>query len=119
MVVDGDHNKVAILEADEADSKNPDTYVVTERLTAEFGEVAEKGKPSVSVVSSGSAAAHTRWGCLNFSFYDKARKRARYKQAGRGGLGTVFRDKRLLALVCLRSAHGPFDNQPAGMDRLI
>jgi aldehyde:ferredoxin oxidoreductase len=119
VVVDGDHSKVAILEADAGDSKNPDTYVVAERLTAEFGEVADKGKGSVSVVSSGSAASHTRWGCLNFSFYDKARKRARYKQAGRGGLGTVFRDKNLLALVCLRSAHGPFDNQPAAKDRLI
>ncbi|MHC4780265.1 MAG: aldehyde ferredoxin oxidoreductase family protein, partial [Planctomycetota bacterium] len=119
LVVDGDHKRIALLEAGGEDSKNPDTYVVTEKFTEEFGELAEKGKQSVSVVSSGSAASHSRWGCLNFSFYDKSRKRARYKQAGRGGLGSVFRDKGLLALVCLRSQHGPFDNQPAVKDRLV
>ena len=37
---------------------------------------------------------------LNFSFYDMKRKKVRLKQAGRGGIGTVFRNKRIRALVC-------------------
>ncbi len=37
---------------------------------------------------------------LNFSFYDARRKKVRMKQAGRGGLGTVFRNKKIKALVC-------------------
>jgi NADH-quinone oxidoreductase subunit E len=36
---------------------------------------------------------------LNFSFYDWRRQAARIKQAGRGGIGRVFRDKRIRALV--------------------
>jgi aldehyde:ferredoxin oxidoreductase len=36
---------------------------------------------------------------LNFTFYDVRRKGTRLKQAGRGGIGTVFRDKRIKALV--------------------
>jgi aldehyde:ferredoxin oxidoreductase len=36
---------------------------------------------------------------LNFSFYDRHRKVTRVKQAGRGGLGTIFRDKHIRALV--------------------
>jgi aldehyde:ferredoxin oxidoreductase len=37
---------------------------------------------------------------LNFSFYDPKRKKVRLKQAGRGGIGTVFRNKKIKALVC-------------------
>jgi len=36
---------------------------------------------------------------LNFSFYDFKRKKVRLKQAGRGGIGTVLRDKNVRALV--------------------
>ena len=38
-------------------------------------------------------------GVLNFSFYDWRRAAPRIKQAGRGGIGTVFRDKKIKALV--------------------
>jgi NADH:ubiquinone oxidoreductase subunit E len=38
-------------------------------------------------------------GILNFSFFDWRRNVARLKQAGRGGIGTVFRNKKLKALV--------------------
>jgi len=36
---------------------------------------------------------------LNFSFYDPKRKKVRLKQAGRGGIGSVFRNKKITALV--------------------
>jgi len=38
-------------------------------------------------------------GVLNFSFYDWRRRVARLKQAGRGGIGTVLRNKKIKALV--------------------
>ena len=44
-------------------------------------------------------ARRTLFGCLNFSWYDSKRKRARYKQAGRGGVGSVFAHKGVKALV--------------------
>ena len=59
----------------------------------------EKDKKNVSVVSTGKGAEHSWIGMLNFSFYDGKKKRVRLKQAGRGGTGTVFRDKNLKALV--------------------
>ena len=38
-------------------------------------------------------------GVLNFSLYDRRRDGIRVKQAGRGGIGTVLRDKRIRAVV--------------------
>lgn len=43
-------------------------------------------------------------GILNFSFYDWRWGVCRFKQAARGGIGTVFRHKKIKALV-LRSRH--------------
>ena len=57
---------------------------------------------NVSVVSAGAGAEHSRIGCLNFSWCDPKRGAARLKQAGRGGIGTVFRDKKIKALVVPR-----------------
>jgi aldehyde:ferredoxin oxidoreductase len=54
---------------------------------------------NVSVVSAGTAADHSLIGMLNFTFYDVKRKVVRLKQAGRGGIGTVLRDKKILAVV--------------------
>ena len=45
------------------------------------------------------AAEHSLIGMLNFSFYDPKRKLVRLKQAGRGGIGTVLRDKKIKAIV--------------------
>ncbi|NTX00122.1 MAG: hypothetical protein HGB35_09430, partial [Geobacteraceae bacterium] len=49
--------------------------------------------------SAGTAAEHSLIGMLNFSFYDIKRKKVRLKQAGRGGIGTVLRDKKIKGLV--------------------
>ncbi len=53
----------------------------------------------ISSVTAGEAAEHTLIGCLSFSFYDHRRGLPRLKQAGRGGLGTVLRDKKIKGLV--------------------
>jgi aldehyde:ferredoxin oxidoreductase len=53
----------------------------------------------VSFLSTGQGAENSRMGCLNFSLYDRKRQGLRFKQAGRGGIGTVFRDKRIKAVI--------------------
>ncbi|MEA5109106.1 hypothetical protein SDC9_27684 [bioreactor metagenome] len=75
-----------------------DSHLLAEKLTELFAED-ESGRKNVSVVSAGTAAEHSLIGMLNFSFFDSKRKVVRLKQAGRGGIGTVFRDKGILALV--------------------
>ncbi|MDP2423558.1 MAG: aldehyde ferredoxin oxidoreductase C-terminal domain-containing protein [Bacteroidales bacterium] len=75
-----------------------DSHHLAEALTEIFSDD-DKGKKNVSVVSAGSAADHSLIGMLNFSFYDVKRKKVRLKQAGRGGIGTVLRDKKIKALV--------------------
>jgi len=75
-----------------------DSHLASEELTMMFADD-EEDRRNISVVSSGRGAQHARMGILNFSFYDWRRQVPRLKQAGRGGIGTVFRDKKLKALV--------------------
>jgi aldehyde:ferredoxin oxidoreductase len=95
VVVDGDNGRVTIEEAPE---EAVDTYLIGEQMAAMYAEN-DKEKRAVSSVSAGTGSEHALFGCLNFSWYDLRRGRMRYKQAGRGGFGTVFRDKRIKALV--------------------
>lgn len=96
VVINGDEGKVQIFESPFEDIN---AYTITEELHEKFSDGTNNDKRFVSVVSSGQAAEHTYWGCLNSSFWDVRRKVARLKQAGRGGGGTVFRDKKIAALV--------------------
>ncbi len=75
-----------------------DSHILGEQLTEMFAND-EKDKLNVAVVSAGTAADNSLIGMLNFTFWDPRRKVARLKQAGRGGIGTVFRDKKIKALV--------------------
>jgi aldehyde:ferredoxin oxidoreductase len=75
------------------------SHVLAEVLTRMYAED-EADRPNISVVCSGVAAEHSLFGMLNFSWWDKRRGCVRLKQAGRGGIGTVFRDKRIRAVVC-------------------
>lgn len=96
IFIDGINHKVQILEASGLET---DTHILAEQLTEMFADN-EQDKKNIGVVSSGRAAEHTLFGMLNFSFYDARRKKVRVKQAGRGGIGTVFRNKKIRALVC-------------------
>lgn len=96
IFIDGINHKVEIFEAPE---ESPDSHVLAEQLTEIFADT-ENEKKNIGVVSTGSAAEHSLIGMLNFSFYDLKRKKVRLKQAGRGGIGTVFRNKKIKALVC-------------------
>lgn len=95
VFIDGVNGKVEILDAPE---EPIDSHVLGEILHEMYSDD-EKDRKNVSVVSAGSAADHTLIGMLNFTFWDPKRKLVRLKQAGRGGIGTVFRDKKIKALV--------------------
>jgi aldehyde:ferredoxin oxidoreductase len=114
VVVDGNEGRVTI---ETAPQESVNTHLVGEELTAMFAKD-DKDKRNVSVVSTGVGAEHTRIGCLNFSFYDPRRKAVRVKQAGRGGVGTVFRDKGLKALVVRFAGMRGDTNNPADMARM-
>jgi aldehyde:ferredoxin oxidoreductase len=78
----------------------------------------ERDKMNVAVVSSGTAAEHSLIGMLNFTFYDIKRKKVRLKQAGRGGIGTVLRDKKVMALVARVKAIGGNRNNVVNMEAI-
>ncbi len=85
------------IRIEEAPLEEADSHLLALQLTKMY---AEEGKEiNVSVVSAGKAADNSLIGMLNFSFYDKKRKEVRLKQAGRGGIGSVFRNKKIKALV--------------------
>ncbi|PLW99634.1 MAG: aldehyde:ferredoxin oxidoreductase [Marinilabiliales bacterium] len=95
IVIDGTKNTISIEEAPE---EAVDSHVLAEQLTEMYADN-EKDRINVSVVSAGTAADNAYIGMLNFSFWDPRRGVARLKQAGRGGIGTVFRDKKIKAIV--------------------
>ena len=109
IFIDGDQGKVQIDDAAELPSE---THLIVDILAKKYGS---DNPQSISVVSSGPGAEHTFLGCLNFSWYDIARRIHRYKQAGRGGIGTVLRDKKVKAIVAKYSGkitigtNGPAD----------
>lgn len=112
VFIDGIEEKIEIFDAD---GLADDAYALSAALTEHFGQ----GRPvDVSVVSTGSGARHTRWGCLNFTWYDTKRRRARYKQAGRGGIGTVFARKGIKALVVRWNQVSLETNAPADKEAL-
>ncbi|MFZ5945612.1 MAG: aldehyde ferredoxin oxidoreductase family protein [Bacillota bacterium] len=95
IVIDGNNGVVTIEKAPE---EAVDGHLLAELLTEMYAE-SEDDKCNVSVITAGAGAENTLIGCLNFTFYDKRRKTVRLKQAGRGGLGTVFRDKKIKGIV--------------------
>lgn len=95
IYIDGVKNTIEIFE-DPGLSTN--SHILAEELTEMFAED-EKDYRNIGIVSTGAAAEHSLIGMLNFTFYDMKRKKIRLKQAGRGGLGTVFRDKKIKAIV--------------------
>ena len=95
IFIDGINHKVTVSEI-HTDIR--DSHVLAEYLTDLYSDD-EKDKKNVAVVCSGAAAEYTLIGMLNFSFYDSRRKKVRLKQAGRGGIGTVLRNKKIKAVV--------------------
>jgi aldehyde:ferredoxin oxidoreductase len=96
VYIDGINHRIQILEAP---AEAVDSHILAEQLTEMFADN-DGEKKNIGVVSSGIAADNSLIGMLNFSFYDPKRKKVRLKQAGRGGIGTVFRNKKIKAIVC-------------------
>ncbi|UCD91406.1 MAG: aldehyde:ferredoxin oxidoreductase [Desulfobacterales bacterium] len=112
IFIDGIEENIQILQTS---GLPDDSYDLSAILTDHFG----KGKPRhISVVSTGPGAKNSRIGCLNFTWYDLKRKRARYKQAGRGGIGSVFADKRIKAIVARWDSVKADSNNPADIAAL-
>jgi aldehyde:ferredoxin oxidoreductase len=112
VYIDGLERSVSLLRGRDLPE---DAYDLSAALTRHFAQ----GRPrTISVVSAGPGARHTLMGCLNFTWYDPKRKRVRYKQAGRGGMGTVFEDKGLRALVVRWDTVSMDTNKPADKSTL-
>jgi len=114
VFIDGDKGIVQIFSAPDEDINS---HIFAEELHKEFADSLDKLQ-FVSVVSTGKAADHVNITCLNFSFWDKRRKVARLKQAGRGGTGTVFRDKNIKAMVVKYSGLKADTNNPVDLPTL-
>jgi aldehyde:ferredoxin oxidoreductase len=87
-----------LIEIYESGDESNDSHLMAEYLTETLA-LTEKDRMNVAVVSAGTAADNSLIGMLNFSFFDSKRKLVRLKQAGRGGIGTVLRDKKIKAVV--------------------
>jgi len=95
VFVDGNKGLVQIIAAPE---EALDSYVLSEQIVELFAHKPEE-KVGISSVTTGPGAEHALFGCLNVSFYDQRRRFVRVKQAGRGGIGSVLRQKKVKALV--------------------
>ena len=101
VYIDGDQG---IVRVEEAPLEALDTHLVIRQLTEMYGlnaegEVDDRSRRAISIISAGQAADHVAMCGLNISYYDPRRKEVRIKQAARGGSGRVLRDKHIKAIV--------------------
>ncbi|HSG29370.1 MAG TPA: aldehyde ferredoxin oxidoreductase N-terminal domain-containing protein, partial [Candidatus Krumholzibacterium sp.] len=95
VFIDAVNGKVSV---EKAPLESIDSHLLAEELTEMYSDNSLDYR-NIACVSAGRGSEHSRMGVLNFSFWDWRRGVARIKQAGRGGVGTVFRDKKIKALV--------------------
>ncbi|NHZ71770.1 MAG: aldehyde:ferredoxin oxidoreductase [Aquificales bacterium] len=109
IFVDGDSGKISI---ETAPLEAVDSHLLGAHLT-EMYAASEKGRRGVSVMTAGDAAEHIRYAIINATWYDTRRQEIRMKQAGRGGTGRVFRDKKIKGIVVRFSKMRGDSNGPA------
>ncbi|MDR0499590.1 MAG: hypothetical protein LBH03_07680 [Holophagales bacterium] len=114
IFIDGQNGTVSI---EECPLEPLDSHILAELLTEMYAEN-EADKVNISVVSAGSAADNSLIGMLNFSWFDKRRGCIRLKQAGRGGIGTVLRNKRIKAIVIRGPVVKGDSNHPADFETI-
>ena len=114
IFIDGDTGRITI---EEAPLEELNSHILAEQLTEMYAdpEKGQRGKLGISVVTAGEAADHIRYAILNMSWFDVRRKHVRMKQAGRGGVGRVFRDKRIKGIVVRYSHLSGRSNNPANL----
>jgi aldehyde:ferredoxin oxidoreductase len=117
IIVDGNEGVVRI---ETAALEEVNAHLLADQLTQMYAaDDTDEARQKVAVVSAGKGADHSWWGCINISFYDPRRKIARLKQHGRGGLGTVLRNKKIKALVARAEKVEGLLNNPADPDRMV
>ncbi len=117
ILIDGVKGEVVV---ETAPLEETNSHILNEQLTYMYAsEDSDKARQLISVVSAGKAAEHSYWGCMNFSFYDIRRKVCRMKQAGRGGLGTVMRNKKIKAIVAKVERFTGVSNNPADPNKIV
>ncbi len=114
VIIDG---KEGVVRIEEAPEEAVDSHILAEQLTDMYAE-SDKKKNLISVVSAGLAAENSNIGVLNFSFYDKKRQKVRLKQAGRGGIGSVLRNKKIKAIVAIAEGIKPDANNVVDMEAI-
>ncbi|MEA2069732.1 MAG: aldehyde ferredoxin oxidoreductase C-terminal domain-containing protein [Asgard group archaeon] len=119
IVVDGLKRKVWVEPAGDLPTE---THLVVDKLNEKYAVYNEKKKEKdklyVSVVAAGPGAENSYMGCLNFSYWDNKREVNHVKQAGRGGTGSIFRDKNIVALVAHCDRINFSSNQPSDLDKM-
>jgi len=117
IIVDGEKGKIIV---ETAPLEETNSHLLNEQLTHMYAtEDNDKSRQKISVVSAGEAAENSYWGCLNFSFYDIRRKVCRMKQAGRGGLGSVLRNKNIKAIVAKVEDFTGISNNPDDSEKIV
>ena len=111
VYIDGNAGNVKIFEAPDEETNS---HLLAHQLHEMFADN-DNERQHISVVSAGKGAENTLLGCLNFSLWDKRRNGPRLKQAGRGGIGTVLRDKKIKAVVVKFSGLNSLLNDPADL----
>ncbi len=111
IFIDGDTGKVSI---ETAPLEAVDSHLLGAYLTQMYADD-EKSQRGISVMSAGDAAEHIRYAIINATWYDVRRKEIRLKQAGRGGTGRVFRDKKIKGIVVRYTKMSGKSNGPADL----
>jgi aldehyde:ferredoxin oxidoreductase len=111
IFIDGDKGRITI---ETAPLEDLNSHVLIQTLADIYADD-ERGKRSISTVTAGQAADYVLYSVLNLSWYDPRRKEMRIKQAGRGGSGHIFRDKKIKAIVVRYSNLRGDSNNPVDM----
>ena len=111
IFIDGDTGKISV---ETAPLEHVDSHLLGSHLTRMYADD-EKSQRGISVMSAGAAAEHIRYAIINATWFDSRRKEIRLKQAGRGGTGRVFRDKKIKGIVVRFTKMTGNSNGPADL----
>ena len=112
IFIDDEKGTISLREAPKTDS----SLLEAENLVEKWRGESKPG--SIAFVNAGIGSKNTFFGCVNSVYYDPKRQRCRAKQAGRGGMGTIMRDKGLWGIVVKSSLGGSNFNQAADKKRV-
>ncbi|HJV35740.1 aldehyde ferredoxin oxidoreductase C-terminal domain-containing protein [Geomonas sp.] len=114
IVINGFTGEIVVEEV----AADDEAFHLQEEIEARF-VAAGYARRNIAFMSTGVGAANTSYGCINSHYFDVTKPAKdggkgvwRSKQAGRTGIGSVMRDKNLLAIVVL--ADYPHGENPYG-----